>query len=136
MQHSFYGTMINPKYQMSKKMGWNTTNLLSINFIHPYSTDDMKPCPMALSSDFDHLVSFLVLIPSRIVAVTYYSVYDNFQSRVSFDYDAKKLNWVSTFRFNRKCSLLKLLCTLARLCEGNPLQPLKLDFFGIRGPHE
>ena len=30
-----------------------------------------------------------------------------------------------------KCSLLKLLCTLARLCEGIPLQPPQLDFFGI-----
>ena len=33
-----------------------------------------------------------------------------------------------TFRFNSKCALLKLLCTLARLCEGIPLQPLRLDF--------
>ena len=31
---------------------------------------------------------------------------------------------VLTFCFNIKGSLLKLLCTLARLYEGNPLQPL------------
>ena len=34
----------------------------------------------------------------------------------------------STFRFNSKSSLLKLLCTLARFCEGNPLQLFRLDF--------
>ena len=39
-----------------------------------------------------------------------------------------------TFRFNCKYSLLKLLCTLARLCEGTPFQPLRLDFFGINFP--
>ena len=31
------------------------------------------------------------------------------------------------FHFYSKCSLLKLLCTLARLCEGTPLQTLGLD---------
>ena len=36
-----------------------------------------------------------------------------------------------TFRSNVKSSLLKLLCTLARL---NPLQPLIIDFFGIDFP--
>ena len=36
-----------------------------------------------------------------------------------------------TYRFNCKYSLLKLLCTLARLCEGTPFQPLRLDFFWI-----
>ena len=36
-----------------------------------------------------------------------------------------------TFCFSSKCSLLKLLCTLARLCEGTPPQPHRLDFFGI-----
>ena len=39
-----------------------------------------------------------------------------------------------TFCFNSKCSLLKLLCTLARLCKGTLLQPLRLDFFGIDFP--
>ena len=39
-----------------------------------------------------------------------------------------------TFRSNVKCSLLKLLFTFACLCEGTPLQPLKLDFFGIDFP--
>ena len=39
-----------------------------------------------------------------------------------------------TFRFNSKCSLLKLLCTLARLCKGTLLQPLRLEFFGIDFP--
>ena len=39
-----------------------------------------------------------------------------------------------TFRSITKCSLLKLLCTLARLCEGTPLQPLQLDFFRIYFP--
>ena len=34
-----------------------------------------------------------------------------------------------TFRSIIKYLLLKLLCTLARLCEGTPLQPLILDFF-------
>ena len=38
------------------------------------------------------------------------------------------------FRFNSKCSLVKLLCTLARLGEGTLLQPLRLDFFGIDFP--
>ena len=33
-----------------------------------------------------------------------------------------------TFRLNIKSSLLKLLCTLARLCEGTPFQPLRLNF--------
>ena len=33
------------------------------------------------------------------------------------------------FHFNSKSSLLKLIFTLARLCEGTPLQPLRLDFF-------
>ena len=36
--------------------------------------------------------------------------------------------------FNIKSSLLKLLCTLARLCEGTPLQPLRLNFFEIDFP--
>ena len=36
-----------------------------------------------------------------------------------------------TFRYIIKCSLLKLLCALACLCKGTPLQPLILDFFGI-----
>ena len=39
-----------------------------------------------------------------------------------------------TFCFNSKCSLLKLLCTLASLCKGTLLQPLRLDFFGIDFP--
>ena len=39
-----------------------------------------------------------------------------------------------TFRFNIKSSLLKLLFTLARLFKGTPLQPLILNFFGIRDP--
>ena len=39
-----------------------------------------------------------------------------------------------SFRFNSKSSLLKLLCTLARLCEGTPFQPLRIDFFGIDFP--
>ena len=38
------------------------------------------------------------------------------------------------FRSITKCSLLKLLCTLACLCEGTPLQPLRLDFFGSTFP--
>ena len=33
-----------------------------------------------------------------------------------------------TFHSIIKSSLLKLLCTLARLCEGTPLQPVRLDF--------
>ena len=33
-----------------------------------------------------------------------------------------------TFRFNIISSLLKLLCILARICEGTLLQPLRLDF--------
>ena len=33
-----------------------------------------------------------------------------------------------------KSSLLKLLCTLVLLFEGNPLQPLRLNFFGIDFP--
>ena len=36
--------------------------------------------------------------------------------------------WGNNFRFNSKCSLLKLLCTLARLYKGTPLQPHILDF--------
>ena len=42
--------------------------------------------------------------------------------------------WVSltyTFCSNSKYSLLGLLCTLARLYEGTPLQPLRLNIFGI-----
>ena len=39
-----------------------------------------------------------------------------------------------TFRFNIISSLLKLLRTLTRLCEGTPLQPLRLDFFGSTLP--
>ena len=39
-----------------------------------------------------------------------------------------------TFHFNSKYSLLELSCTLARLCQGTPLQPLRLDFFGINFP--
>ena len=39
-----------------------------------------------------------------------------------------------TFYFNIKSSLLILLFTPARLCEGTPLQPLRLDFFGIDFP--
>ena len=42
---------------------------------------------------------------------------------------------VNTFRFNSKCSLLKLLCTLSCLCEGTPLQPHRLDFFGLTFNH-
>ena len=38
-----------------------------------------------------------------------------------------------TFCFNIKSSLLKLLCTLARLCEETPLQPLRLNF--LPHPH-
>ena len=41
---------------------------------------------------------------------------------------------ISTFHSNVKSSLLKLLCTLARLCVGTPLQPLRLDFFIIDFP--
>ena len=37
----------------------------------------------------------------------------------------------NTFCFNIKSSLLELLCTLARLCKGSSLQPLRFDFFGI-----
>ena len=40
----------------------------------------------------------------------------------------------STFRFNSKSSLLKILCVLARLCEVTPLQPLRLDCFIINFP--
>ena len=36
-----------------------------------------------------------------------------------------------TFHNIIKCSLLKLLFTLARLYEGTHLQKLQLDFFGI-----
>ena len=39
------------------------------------------------------------------------------------------------FRYNIKSSLLSLLCTLTRLCEGTPLQLLQLDFFGSTFPH-
>ena len=39
-----------------------------------------------------------------------------------------------TFRFNIKSSFLKLLCTLARLCEWTPLQPLRLECFGLTFP--
>ena len=39
-----------------------------------------------------------------------------------------------TFCYNIKYLLLKLLCTLAHLCEVTPLQPFQIDFFGIRGP--
>ena len=35
---------------------------------------------------------------------------------------------ILTFRFDIKSSLFKSLCTLARLCEGTPLQPLRLKF--------
>ena len=40
----------------------------------------------------------------------------------------------TTFRFNIKYSFIKLLCTLTRLCRGTPLQPLRLEFFGINFP--
>ena len=40
-----------------------------------------------------------------------------------------------TLRSNVKFSLLKLLCTLARLCKGTPLQPLILDLFRSTFPH-
>ena len=36
-----------------------------------------------------------------------------------------------TFRSNIKSSLLKLLCTLLCLCEGNPFQPFGLNSFKI-----
>ena len=39
-----------------------------------------------------------------------------------------------TFRSNIRSLLLKLLCTLARLCEGILLQPLRLNLFGINFP--
>ena len=39
----------------------------------------------------------------------------------------------NTFSFNIKYLLLKLLCTLARLCEGTSLKLLILDFIVIRG---
>ena len=39
-----------------------------------------------------------------------------------------------TFRFNNKPSLFNLLCTLARLCKGTPLQLLRIDFFVINFP--
>ena len=38
------------------------------------------------------------------------------------------------FCFNSKYSLLKLVCTLARLCEITLLQPLRLNFYGIKFP--
>ena len=39
------------------------------------------------------------------------------------------LTWITrTSSYNTKCPLLKLLCTLKRLCEGTPLQPLQLNF--------
>ena len=41
------------------------------------------------------------------------------------------VNNANTFCFNVKYSLMKLLRTLAHLCEGNPLQPLPLDFYGL-----
>ena len=37
-------------------------------------------------------------------------------------------------RSNSKCLLLKLLCTLANLYEGTPLQPLRPNSFGIDFP--
>ena len=40
------------------------------------------------------------------------------------------------FLFNSKSSILKLLCTLARLCEETPLQPLRPNFFGINLPFD
>ena len=43
-------------------------------------------------------------------------------------------SYIYTFGFNIKYSLLKLLCTLARLYEGTSLQPLRLDFFGSPFP--
>ena len=39
-----------------------------------------------------------------------------------------------SFHYIIKSSRLKLLCTLAHLCEGTPLQQLRLDFFGIDIP--
>ena len=39
-----------------------------------------------------------------------------------------------TFHSIIKSSLLILLCILAHLCKGTPLQPLRIHFFGIRGP--
>ena len=36
-----------------------------------------------------------------------------------------------TFCSNIKCSLSKVLYTLAHLYKGTPLQPLRVDFFGI-----
>ena len=40
----------------------------------------------------------------------------------------------TTFRFNIKYSFIKLLCTLTRLCRVTPLQPIRLEFFGIDFP--
>ena len=40
----------------------------------------------------------------------------------------------TNFCSNTKFSFLKLLCTLARLFKGTPLQPLILDFFGSDSP--
>ena len=45
----------------------------------------------------------------------------------TLDFPQKRNN----FHYIIKSSLLKLLCSLARLCKGNPLQQLQLDFFGI-----
>ena len=39
-----------------------------------------------------------------------------------------------TFCSNSKCSFLKVVCNFTRLYEGNPLQPLRLNFFGIDYP--
>ena len=51
-----------------------------------------------------------------------------------FLFKPSKMKIGRTFCFNSKSSLLKLLCTLARLCEVTPLQPLRLNFFGINFP--
>ena len=37
----FYETTINPMYRMSENMGQNNTNLLFINLMGPFLTDDM-----------------------------------------------------------------------------------------------
>ena len=46
----------------------------------------------------------------------------------------KKVCWIVYFRYIIESSLLKLLCSLLCLFEVIPLQPLRLDFFGINFP--
>ena len=53
--------------------------------------------------------------------------------RSRFSYILYGVN-INTFHSNGKCSLLKILCNPTRLCEGTPLQPLRLDLFRIDFP--